>query len=79
MSEHNTRHGASEPRRYADDEGNTYAVERSVKTGRWIVARVNPGGNRKMAKRFPAVKSQNAAQRMLDAGAAEQGWKEIGA
>ena len=28
--------------RYRDAEGNTYAVERSVKTGRWIVARLNP-------------------------------------
>ena len=67
-----------EERRYADADGSVYAVERSAKTGRWIVARINPGGNRKMAKQFPAVKSQNAAQRLLDSGAVKMGWKEVG-
>lgn len=76
MSENLIHHHAP-ARRYADADGSVYAVERSVKTGRWIVARINPGGNRKMAKQFPAVKSQNTAQRLLDDGAVKMGWKEL--
>ena len=66
-----------EPRKYSDAEGNTYAVERSVKTGKWIVVRINSGGNRKLAKQFPPTGAQHASQRLLDQQAVLNGWKEV--
>ena len=65
------------PRKYCDAEGNTYAVERSVKTGKWIVVRINSGGNRKLAKQFPPTGAQHASQRLLDQHANLNGWKEV--
>lgn len=64
------------PRKYSDAEGNTYAVERSLKTGKWIVVRVNAGGHRKLAKQFPATGTRHASQRLLDQQAFLNGWKE---
>ena len=65
------------PRKYSDAEGNTYAVERSVKTGKWIVVRINSGGNRKLAKRFPPTGARHASQRLLDQEAQKCGWQEV--
>lgn len=65
------------PRKYSDAEGNTYAVERSVKTGKWIVARINSGGNRKLAKQFTPTGAQHAGQMLLDQQAVLNGWKEV--
>lgn len=65
------------PRKYSDAEGNTYAVERSVKTGKWIVVRINSGGNRKLAKQFPPTGARHASQRLLDQDAQKCGWQEV--
>lgn len=62
---------------YRDTEGNTYAVEKSSKTGRFIVARINPGGHRKIAKQFADVSGNEAfVQRALNERATREGWRE---
>ena len=65
------------PRKYSDAEGNTDAVERSVKSGKWIVVRINSGGNRKLAKQFTPTGAQHASQRLLDEEARKCRWWEV--
>lgn len=64
------------PRKWRDEAGNVYGIERAVRNGRWVVIRTNAGGNRKAAKHLP---SGNAvyAQRELDAHAEANGWTEV--
>ena len=61
--------------KYKDPEGNVYAVEKSVKTGRFIVIRTNPGGNRKLAATFAGVcGNSHYVQARLDDKAKTMGW-----
>jgi hypothetical protein len=65
-------------RRYIDAEGNVYAVEKSSKTGRFIVTRTNSGGNRKLAKLFAETCGRpEHVQKTLDTEAHKLGWKEV--
>ena len=70
------RNQATETRKWRDEAGNVYGIERAVRNGRWVVIRTNAGGNRKAAKHLP---SGNAAyaQSGLDAHAEANGWKEV--
>lgn len=67
---------ATETRKWRDDAGNVYGIEKAVRNGRWVVIRTNAGGNRKAAKHLP---SGNAvyAQRELDLHAEANGWMEV--
>ena len=64
-------------KKYRDAEGNTYGVEKAVKTGRFIVVRINPGGHRKQAKEIEVCGRQEFVQGVLDREAAARGWKEV--
>lgn len=65
------------PTKWRDPAGNVYSVEKSAKTGRFIVIRTNPGGNRKAAKQFVTVGSAVYVQKGLDAHAKLNGWTEV--
>lgn len=72
MSEHQET-----PRKWRDGEDNTYAVEKTVRNGRFVVVRYNGGGNRKAARQFTIVGNQGTVQRLLNAHAERNGWKEV--
>lgn len=61
---------------YLDTEGNTYRVEHSGITGKFIVMRTNAGGNRKRFKLIAESRSRENSQRMLDALASQSEWRE---
>ena len=63
--------------KWRDLLGNIYSVEKSAKTGRFVVIRTNPGGNRKAAKQFETVGSAAHVQKALDNIARQVGWKEV--
>ena len=63
--------------KWRDPAGNVYSVEKSAKTGRFVVIRTNPGGNRKAAKQFETVGSAAHVQKALDNIARQVGWKEV--
>ena len=65
------------PTKWRDPAGNVYSVEKSAKTGRFIVIRTNPGGNRKIAKRFEPSADRGHGQKVLDTVAPRVGWKEV--
>lgn len=65
--------------KWRDQMSNVYSVEKSVKTGRFIVIRTNPGGNRKAAKQFETVGSASHVQKALDEYAKMCGWAEVSA
>lgn len=65
------------PTKWRDPAGNVYSVEKSIKTGRFIVIRTNPGGNRKAAKQFETVGSAAHVQKVLDGIARQADWKEV--
>ena len=65
-----------EPRKYKDSAGNVYGIERSFKTGLWVVIRTNAGGNRKGVKSFGAGKP-GVIQKALDDAAKVCGWMEV--
>ncbi len=62
-------------RMWRDAEGNTYAVERAARTGRFIVVRYNPGGHRKAARRFDVAGNEGYVQKALDTAALKEGWR----
>ena len=64
-------------RLWRDKEQNVYGVEKSARTGLWIVIRTNEGGNRKGFKQIPPENRQDRAQLALDCHAAKAGWTEI--
>ena len=66
-----------EMKKYRDKEGNVYAVEQSIKNKRWVVVRVNVGGNRKGCKQFCASGNQSIVQSLLDKASATNGWEEV--
>lgn len=63
-------------RKYADADGNVYAVERSARNGRYVVIRTNPGGHRKVCRAFPANAHRAPLQITLNIRAEAYGWKE---
>lgn len=65
------------PTKWRDPAGNVYSVEKSVKTGRFIVIRTNPGGNRKAAKQMFPIGTAVYVQKGLDAHAKLNGWTEV--
>ena len=65
-------------KKYRDDQGNVYRVDLSVKTGRFMVLRVNSGGHPKKSPLFPdSYPSSKRAQAALDLKAAEKGWMGV--
>ena len=63
--------------KWRDQMGNVYSVEKSVKTGRFIVIRTNPGGNRKAAKQQFPMGNAAYVQKGLDAHAKLNYWTEV--
>lgn len=63
--------------RWGDSEGNTYAVEKSLRNGRFVVIRTNTGGHRKGAKQFSVAGNASAVQKVLNAHAKAEGWQEV--
>jgi len=61
---------------YTDDDGNTYRVEQATNK-KFVTARINAGGNRKRLKTISESGSRENAQKMLDAVAEQEGWKEV--
>ena len=66
-----------ELRRWRDEAGNVYGIEKAVRNGRWVVIRTNAGGNRKAAKHLPCGNA-GYVQHELDAHAEANGWQEVG-
>ncbi|OQA09453.1 MAG: hypothetical protein BWY66_00552 [bacterium ADurb.Bin374] len=64
-------------RKWQDEKGNTYGIEKSSRSGRFVVIRVNSGGNRKRAKQVEAVGTAAFVQKALDEAACCNGWKEV--
>lgn len=64
-------------RKWRDENGNTYTVEKAVRNGRWIVVRTNEGGNRHGSKQFCAAGNAAVVQRLLDETAVKSGWAEV--
>ena len=63
--------------RYGDGLGNTYQVERAT-NGKFIIIRINAGGNRKRAGDLgEPANNEERMQRWLDNAAKERGWKEV--
>jgi len=60
-------------KRYRDEDGNTYGVERAS-NGMFVVIRTNSGGNRKGVRNIRAKSDFHAQCRSLDAYAAQKGW-----
>ena len=58
-------------------DGNVYSVEKSIKTGKFVVIRTNPGGNRKRAKQFSVAGTAPAVSDLLNATALQAGWEEV--
>lgn len=63
--------------KYRDSEGNTYGVERTLRTGKYIVVRTNAGGHRKGYGRIPAMNHPAPLQRMLNDEAKNLGWQTV--
>ena len=63
------------PKAYTDAGGNRYAVERAS-NGMWVCVRTNAGGHRKGHKTVGVAKSRERMQKVLDAYAEGNGWKE---
>ena len=66
-----------EMRKWRDENENVYGVEKSARSNRWVVIRVNAGGNRKAAKQFALAGNPVAVQRLLDSVAEKSGWSEV--
>lgn len=64
-------------KRYCDQEGNVYSVEKAVRNGSFVVIRTNVGGNRKQAKSLDRTGNRAYVQAALDARATALGWKEV--
>ena len=63
--------------KWRDPEGNVYGVEKSIRTSKCVVIRTNFGGNRKGCRRIPIAGAACAVQKLLDAVAVQEGWKEV--
>lgn len=63
--------------KWRDSEGNTYAVDKAVRNGRFVVIRTNMGGHRKGAKQFSVAGNACAVQKVLNAHAKAEGWQEV--
>ena len=64
-------------RKWQDENGNVYGIEKTSRHGHFVVIRVNPGGNRKRAKKIESVGTAAFVQKALDEAACVNGWKEV--
>ena len=64
-------------RKWQDENGNVYGIEKTSRHGHFVVIRINPGGNRKRAKQVESVGTAAFVQKSLDETAAANGWKEV--
>lgn len=64
-------------RKWQDENGNVYGIEKTSRHGHFVVIRVNPGGNRKRAKQVTAIGSPAFVQKALDQAAQENKWMEV--
>ena len=63
--------------KYRDSQGNVYGIEKTVRTGHWMVIRTNDGGHRKAVKEFGATTNHIALQVTLDSSALARQWKAV--
>ena len=65
-------------KKWRDQLGNVYEVEKAARTGRFIAVRRNTGGNRKIAKRVCEVSGTfSFVQTVLDDYAKASKWVEV--
>ena len=65
-------------KKWRDQLGNVYEVEKAARTGRFIVVRRNTGGNRKIAKQVCNVSGTvSFVQTVLNDYAAACKWTEV--
>lgn len=67
---------ATKTTKWRDPAGNVYAVE-PASNKRFVIARRNPGGNRKGVKTMGDHKTAGKAQDELDINAKRNGWEEV--
>ena len=63
--------------KYRDSQGNVYGIEKTVRTGHWMIIRTNEGGHRKAVKEFDATTNHTALQVTLDGSALARQWKAV--
>lgn len=63
--------------KYKDKQGNVYAAERSSRNGRFIVVRINEGGNRKIYKPIYPRWSDASIRVALDCEAINKDWERV--
>jgi len=63
--------------RWRDPEGNVYGIEKAVRNGRYVIIRVNAGGNRKAARQFSIAGSAPFMQKQLNDAAKANNWTEV--
>ncbi len=71
------RQARSAARSWRDEHGNVYSVEKTSKTGLWMVIRTNPGGHRKALKGLKGCGRRSEVQTTLDLHAEINGYAEV--
>lgn len=66
-----------DPKRYMNETGNTYRVERAANK-KWLACRYNLNNNRKLFKAVEPRRNRDEVQVALDSVAKLNGWVEIG-
>jgi len=61
---------------FTDDDGNTYRVEQAH-NGRYVVIRINPGGNRKRFKSIAAARNREQVWQRLEGYAETHDWRPL--